>query len=634
MRASVRCFMVPDFNELRKQSSHSQKPESLEPSSDGSSGNLTGSQQFETSCDGEASRGHRTPKKPKRRRSAKAFKSVPEVNNRFLPLWVHRYDFIFSPHPDPGKKPDWKTESRYQLSDRLIEQGAFLYGVRPGATTSYALLDIDIGSPYHPHKDPLALQRMCEALEPLGLVESLVLTSSGSNGLHIYLPTGEELPSWKLALAVAALLENAGFKIMSGWLEIFPNRKSFATDGSISLYNGHRLPLQQGSYLLNKDLNPIASSHDAFVRQWQQAADRNDICLAVLEQIIKQALRKTYRVTGKAEKFLNDLCAEIEPGWSGSGQTNYLLGRITMRSFIFGHVLYAATPLSGQALADDVARVARALPGFHDYCGHQRDLEARAKELAVAIEKSHYFPYASGKPLVPKDGPTWNEQQQAKARDRIQGAVLDLFRKDSWPDSGVAARFDLLCAAGLSGSTLYKHQDLWHPKFFSVDVAVPIPVKSPPKPPALKEGGVIGCAGGELITPSPTSLLGEKGCKQPEDKASSSPEQGMGASINDAGCNDLSIAELSVQEGDTGGAEQQRTPPPHAVISAVQLALRAAKAAQLLQQQAYRKQQASEMGEPSQSAVAHLEKLHQWVESGDPILMAEALKQLSKINDG
>ena len=74
--------------------------------------------------------------------------------------------------------------------------------------------------------------------------------------------------------------------------------------------------------------------------------------------------------------------------------------------------------------------------------------------------------------------------------------------------------------------------------------------------------------------------------------------------------------------------------PPHAVISAVQLALRAAKAAQLLQQQAYRKQQASEMGEPSQSAVAHLEKLHQWVESGDPILMAEALKQLSKINDG
>ena len=421
---------------------------------------------------------------------------------------------------------------------------------------------------------------------------------------------------------------------MSGWLEIFPNRKSFATDGSVSLYNGHRLPLQQGSYLLNQDLNPIASSQAKFVRQWQLAADRNDICLAVLEQIIKQALRKTYRITGKAEKFLNDLCAEIEPGWSSSGQTNYLLGRITMRSFIFGHVLYAAKPLSGQALANDVARVARALPGFSDYCGHQHDLEARAKEWAEAIEKSHYFPYASGKPLTLKNGPTWNEQQQAKARDRIQAAVLDLFREDSWPDSGVVARFDLLCAAGLSGSTLYKHQDLWHPKFFSVEVATQTPVKSPPHTPLLKEGGVIGSAGGEPITPSPTSLLGGKGCNLPESEVSSSSEQGDIIDGTEAGCNDLSRSNLSAHKEDTWGVQPKRTPPPQAVVSEIQQALRAAKAAQLLQQQAYRRQQANEMGEPNPSAVAHLEKLHQWVESGDPILMAEALTQLSKINDG
>jgi hypothetical protein len=35
--------------------------------------------------------------------------------------------------------------------------------------------------------------------------------------------------------------------------------------------------------------------------------------------ILKAARRRQFRVTGKADKFLNDLNAEIEQGWTGAG---------------------------------------------------------------------------------------------------------------------------------------------------------------------------------------------------------------------------------------------------------------------------------------------------------------------------
>jgi hypothetical protein len=146
-----------------------------------------------------------------------------------------------------------------------------------GTTTNYGLLDIYSGSPYYPRRDPLALERITAALEPLGLVDNLTVTSSDSGGLYLYFPFSEALSSWQLVIALSALLENAGFKIMSGWLEVFPNPKPFTTDGSISLYNGHRLPLQQGSYLLNDELQPVAATEQTFVRYWQRASARNVI---------------------------------------------------------------------------------------------------------------------------------------------------------------------------------------------------------------------------------------------------------------------------------------------------------------------------------------------------------------------
>ncbi len=615
--------MLPDFQGLRKQSRDHTDHNSLELSSDKPS---SPSQTCHKLSDLRASATQTAPKK----KSSNAFTYVPEAHDGFLALWPHRYDFLYAPHPDPGQKPDWKTESGHLLSDRLIAQGAFLYGVRPGPQTTYGLLDIDKGSPYHPRHDPLALQRICEALEPLGLVAYLTLTSSDSRGLHCYLPCAEALPSWQLALAITTLLENAGFKVMSGWLEVFPNLKPFSTDGSISLYNGHRLPLQQGSYLLNQDLCPVASSQDTFVRHWQQAAARNDVNLPVLEQIIRQSRRQVYRVSGKAQKFLNDLNAEIEPGWSGRGQTNHLLGRIAMRSYIFAHTLYATESLNGQALADDIAKVAIALPGYKDYCGHQHEIEAKAREWARSIEGSHYFPYSTGKAPKSSSEPSWNQRQREKARKRIQAAVLDLFRQDNWP-SGITARADRLKAAGCSGKTLYNHPDLWHPDFMRLSLDFE-PVAIPPGPPVLQpEGGNDGALGAS-IPPSRPSLLGAIGWNTPADKALSPLEQEQNEVVSEAGWNNSENGVAQQTEAKAESSEPQRTPPPQQLVLDIQRVLTAARAVQQAEREQNHRQQ--QTNGRSQAAIEHLARLHEWVDSGDPILRAEALKQLQRLEDG
>lgn len=102
---------------------------------------------------------------------------------------------------------------------------------------------------------------------------------------------------------------------------------------------------------------------------------------------------QTGRLSNKAEKFLNDLNAEIAIGWTGGGQTNRLLGRITMRAYVFGHVLGASKPLTGDALVGHVMQTAQNLPGFTLWCRHQNDLEAKVKDWARCIEASHYFHY-------------------------------------------------------------------------------------------------------------------------------------------------------------------------------------------------------------------------------------------------
>jgi hypothetical protein len=406
------------------------------------------------------------------------FNTPVASEDEFLALFPHRYDFIWAAYPAPGKSVHWQTERRYPLSDRQINQGGTLYGVRFGSKTSYSLLDIDRGSLYHPNRDPFAIRRIIEALEPLGIVSYVTCTSSYSGGLHLYLPFEEPQSSWQFAIAVSVLLENAGFRLQPGQLEIFPNSKIYRRDGSFSLFNAHRLPLQIGSYLLNDDFQPIWSDRSIFVQHWNFARSRNAVNAKTIKRVLKQYKRYPFRLSGKADKYLNDLNAEIEVGWTGPGQTNRLLGRIAMRSYVFHHAIAGGSPLTGQPLIDEIVRVAKSLPGFSEWCQHQHEIEHRAEEWARCVENSHYFHYgdARGKykaqikepNLEVESLPNWNQQQSYSAREKIKNAIADLLEKGSLPSSATE-RFKKLLDYRIGGGSLYRHKDLWHPHHLELE---------------------------------------------------------------------------------------------------------------------------------------------------------------------
>ena len=413
------------------------------------------------------------------------FEYIQELDNPYLVLFPFRYSYISAPFPEPGQKPNWITETGHPLSDRLILQGGRLFGVRFDSKTHYCLLDIDIDSPYHPKQDPLALGKIKEALEPLDLVASVTCTSSYSGGLHLYFPFKRSQRSWQMASAVTTLLTNRGFKIRGGQLEVFPNTKKYVQAGSPSLFNAHRLPLQEpGSKLLNDNLEPVYSSPERFAELWHRCQVQNLVTPRKLAQVLKQQKRQKVFISEKADKFFNDLEAEINLGWTGPGMTNHLLGRLVMRFFIFHHALVGGDPLTGKALIDEVVAAAKVLPGYKTWCKHQHELVKRVTDWVRCIENSHYFPYGKelgqklGKYKAPSLDPVipiqenYHQRLVSGTQEKIQAAVDQLVKMASWPDT-ITARFKALLNQGIGSSSLYRHKSLWHPHFQPVTPEIP-----------------------------------------------------------------------------------------------------------------------------------------------------------------
>ncbi len=455
----------------------------------------------------------------------------------------------------------------------------------------------------------MAIARILAALEPLGLVSPVTCTSSYSSGLHLYFPFPEAQSCWELAIALASLLENAGFKLNPGQLEVFPNPKPYSVEGAPSLFNAHRLPLQSGSYLVNEDFQPVWSDRQRFVSQWHWAQQHNQLDVCLLKRTIKQAKRRLFRISGKADKFINDLNAEIELGWTGAGQTNHLLGRITMRAYIFQHVLEGGEPLRGAELVEQIVKVARSLPGYQEWCRHQHEIEQRAEEWARCIENSHYFHYGdqSGKYKIKTEEsavdpaidqlPTWNQQQREATRERIRQAIADLLDQEKLP-AGATARFQLLTRIyGIGGGSLYRHRDLWHPNF----------LEFPPNPPALLKAVSCNCA--EAVHENnPTSLLSQAG--------------GDNAPVLD------SSDRLTLNAGSEGGNSQssQTASPLASSAHSVRLALFDLTASLQARREAARLARAeAEQIRHQAYQVEYIARMRQYLESGDPILVAEAL---------
>ena len=411
-----------------------------------------------------------------------------EAGKRFCHFFSHRYTFILGNNLGVDWKPDWQTVKKYPLEHRNLwnryrDENCFV-GVSFNKETHYLMADIDRNSSYHPLNDEQEFKRLMGAFEDIGMVDYLVVQSSFSEGIHVYFFFPEKLPTYYLAKAVRLMLLHGGFDLKDGQLEIFPNQKAHGGKGKRKTqYKAHRLPLQQGSFILDDDYCPYSDSIETYLDLAQTIAQRQDMETIQMAITAAKETSQFWRMRGgqiEATKFYQDLEEQIQEGWSDHGQTNELLR-------IIGTVGRVFEGLSGEDLVKYIANKARSLPGYKQFCRHHHNIQQRAKDWARCVEK-FYYPYGT-KPArdgtfckMIKEGAKENivnSKRQKDAYDRISQAFTHLKETRGILPKKIGELKTLLLetVSNLFGTrpsdkTLRKYRHLWHPKYRAVDLPI------------------------------------------------------------------------------------------------------------------------------------------------------------------
>jgi|GEM_PF-2778791 len=367
-------------------------------------------------------------------------------------------------------KANWKTETRYPLHPRSLyehwAQPDLLVGIRPSSyrdgTFPFLIIDIDVTSPYYPRckRNEAQLKAMLGTLEEIGLCRFVPIRSSNSGGLHIYFPLPEPVGCDGLAKAAYETLRQAGFEIRNGVLEIFPNIRA---DSRVkTLFQGIRLPLQQGSCVLTQGFQPDHRCLLRLIDTFDRIKVYQD--MDVLKEAIAHYRQRQYctpsvpYLTPNIREWKERLEETWHQGWESYGQTNDILKNLC----IYARVFLAR---SWQQVESWVLEQVYQMPGYWHFCQHQHEIKRRVRDWVRCNERhNRYYPLTRKKRKRLGTGPT-NEERQADAERRIREAIAQLKEAGGLPD-GVKQRQGLICeTAKCSATTLWKYKDLWHPKY-------------------------------------------------------------------------------------------------------------------------------------------------------------------------
>lgn len=414
------------------------------------------------------------------------------LREQFYSWFDHAWDFIIKETPES----EWKTIKKYFLTQAILwykyTDRWQIIGVRFGQYTKHAVVDLDRLSAIHPYTNEVAYRKVLWALEDIGLIDAVTVRSSESEGLHLCYFFKEKVPTFKLACAMRRALERAGFEIKPGQLELFPNTKQFkkhqkGKKREFSYYNGHRLPLQKGSYLLDKDFVPYSDNVEHFLHAADVSSQNNDIELlastfADAEKWFKQNYR-TYSRIGQGKQsdyqdWLDNSLRYIAEGWTDNHQTNELLLTIA-------NVGVKAHGLEGEELTQFIESTATAAPGYYPYCRHRHEIKKRCQDVARSAEKywSAYpsrprrsFTYAEMVKRLEERArkPNLNQVKSEETSHRIAEIVVHLSQTRQALPKNIKKLMELiretskqLFGIGVSDKTLRKKDNLtlWHPNY-------------------------------------------------------------------------------------------------------------------------------------------------------------------------
>ena len=429
------------------------------------------------------------------------------LRQKFHQLFPHGWDFILK----ETTESDWKTIKKYKLTEQKCwykyTDPEKILGLRFGTKTRHGLCDIDLGSIHDPREQESSLNKLKEELEKWGITRIFFIQSSYNYGLHFYFFFDRLVNTFRLACVLNKVIEDAGLEIKRGQLETFPNTKRYN-----SLFNGHRLPLQQGSYLLDKDYIPYSDRLEDFISaaEWSAEGNDTDLLESRLEEAydwfkVKKNQERVYNPTPEdkefveqveyaqreiKEGFLNSIRLEVEQGFTGNGETNDLLLTIAK----LGRILYG---LSGQQYIDYIKQTVMSCPGYIKYCRHKHEIDRRCTEVARFGEKQ-WFPYRT---RLTKDRPSYkyikesltnqtnlNLERQYNAQSRIIQAVEYIQQEQGGlplkvGECKLAIRnvTKELFGVSVSDATLKKPENLplWHPKYRDEPTSAPHQEQSP-----------------------------------------------------------------------------------------------------------------------------------------------------------
>ena len=268
------------------------------------------------------------------------------------------------------------------------------------------------------------------------------------------------MPSFGIACAIKACLKKHNYEIAAGVLETFPNTKKYDSE-----YNGHRLPLQTGSYILNKDLQIIGKDLHQFVEIWLTIQEQQDLDL--LKQAMSEA-KANYeppKDNRKLIKWREDLEKQIQEGWTGKGQSNQLLCIMGK----YARVFLGCEDI--EAIANYISKTARVTTGFLKFCGEIKRLDKKATDIAKWCLKNHFTWGSKKKELTEEEENLSKKSKSQKAArkaeriERICMSVSELNKTGEMPTTIRGMAQAIAQGAKVSVQTLYDLKELWHPEF-------------------------------------------------------------------------------------------------------------------------------------------------------------------------
>ena len=306
-----------------------------------------------------------------------------EVAARFFDLWLAQPSWspiILTENGWVTVKSKGSSKKQVPLTFNTLEsyyRRGYIIGKRFGQLTRYLMIDIDIHSACHPNNG--GFQSILAVMERLGLCRYLIIRSSTSGGIHLYFPLSEPVNAWQLAATAHSALTASGITIAGGQCELFPNKKSFNAE-----FNGHRLPLQNGSFLLDQDFCPISNGKADFLDRWETAAAHQD------EQTLQLALTGQLAITSLSTPI------ELPPVSTPQG-----LGQQTTRT---GHVI---PPIAWTHFRQSNDIMCELVNYGDRYVGLNNSADLAAWVKAVAPQLPGYEEFASPKSKRDIEQGTW-----------------------------------------------------------------------------------------------------------------------------------------------------------------------------------------------------------------------------------